>query len=446
MVDLMRAINMPQGWVFPDGEGGVAPRPRRFWGHVFGQTSDAVWAWVRPASGATRIEAVAWSGAHGMRIATDAGPDGVFFIAAMMERSWPSWVLLSEPGWVDFGRGLPPAWLDQPRRHTIDLEHLEAINPFDPLVEVFINETRRRDRGDPATLRDRIRALVGPALWDRMVASYAEARTRPVPGLTYGPEDPRPPATAEGRRLLQRHLREARRISQADAGLAATEILASSLATIRFSGEAASSLTAGSASVSGEGSALKPVSMYQVFHYERGRTSRVKRLAAALDMVVGGFGWTCYEPVRPVRLRPGLVEIPFPAWWIGPVSVTLRAAGARPARGPVVFTHVGQWTWTRPAPEHPQRPGDPDAPGHQSITYTFQRTPDATPLQVQTPAGWRVQAHMGLSPEAIDAAHDWVPATEEATEVIYRAYSEIHLRVLGKTWNDLESALGIRRR
>lgn len=40
LVDLMRAINMPRGQVFPDGEGGVAPRPRRFWGHVFGQTSD----------------------------------------------------------------------------------------------------------------------------------------------------------------------------------------------------------------------------------------------------------------------------------------------------------------------------------------------------------------------------------------------------------------------
>lgn len=432
LLDLVRALGTPLGFQAElRREGGRDPdsapperatraMPHTYWGHLPSGASGPLWVWLRPGSG-DRIRGMCYSGAVGVRLDEICGPRGIFLTASAMDCASPLHAVLAEPGWVDFGRGIPPAWLGARVKSFLQFRDLEFVKHHPRWMQFMTESLRRRDHGDPSTLRDRLAEVIGADDAERLTASYrrsaheatsrprATSRARVPPGMQVpprpqvpgGPTRPRPPATPSERRALHRRLREARGLSQA---------------------EAAAALTA----LSG---AAKPVSLHQVHNYESGRSKvqRLPQLPAMLDVIYGGWGWTCFEPVRLRRVAPGIVEAPFPPWWRGPVCVGVRPEAAGASDGAVTFA------WPASALAHQDLEGEPRV-------FTFCRATDE-PLRVQAPQGWAVQAHMGYDPDAIDANDDWAPATQIAGDRMFERMIDGWLAIVGKTRADLARAL-----
>jgi DNA-binding XRE family transcriptional regulator len=197
--------------------------PRRRWGHLFLREPGPAWAWVRPAAG-DRVAGYCGMGLLGMPFDEVTGPDGMFLTTPHTSARLPMRVMLSEPGRVDFGRGTVPSWLERPVKTSAGLADAELARH--PIIECFAQEIRDRDRGSAQTLRDRLRALVGPERWDRL-ESQVRRGEEPAGDAYHEPgTDPRPPDTAEERIALHRRMREARGMSQAGAAAAASALLA----------------------------------------------------------------------------------------------------------------------------------------------------------------------------------------------------------------------------
>lgn len=391
LVDLVRAIRTPEGF----------STPRLLWGHVFSRGPG--WVWLR-STGGRQLNAYAYSGPIGIAINEDVDPQGVFISVAFMDPDWPAFVVLTEPGWVDFGRGTPPAWLDRPVKSHEGLRDTDLTRADQRVMSFYMQELRRRDQGDPATLRNRLRSMVDPARWDALEESYLGSAGRSVStdGAVWatGPYPPRAPGELH---LLHRRLREARGLSQAEAAASSTALLGTTAGT-------------------------RPVSLHQVHNYEIGRASRIRYFPAILDRVYGAFGWTCYEEVAARRIGPRHFSVAFPKFWVGPVCITAVPVAADPLGGEIEFAW-NRWKLVREL--------------HPALTsFTFYCMPETWDLDVRVPPGWNIEAHMGQNPDALDANTGWVPVDEAASDEIFDEYVAGFLKVIGKTSDDLGRALG----
>jgi transcriptional regulator with XRE-family HTH domain len=405
LVDLVRAVGSPQR----SRDGAWVAGPRRSWGHVFPGEPGPVWAWVRPAAG-DRVAGYSRMGMLGMRFDEATGPDGIFLTEPYASSQMPLRVKLSEPGWVDFGRGTVPPWLERPFKTSAGLADAEVIIARHPAIGSYVQGFRDRDRGAPETLRDRLRTLVAPERWD-LLESQLHRREEPAGDADeQSGTDPRPPDTAAERTVLHRRLREARAMSQAEAAAAASALLAGP---------------------DGCGAAL--VTRQQVRYYEEGRSSRVRSLPALLDMAYDAFGWSCWEPVRVTRTGAGEFAADFPAWWVGPISVTAVPSAAFPSAGSLTVTSRNRRS------DHPLPVADSRAP----VTVEHLRMPGEPPLRLQAPPGWHLQAHMGHSADAIAADAIWRPADAEAADRLFELSAHTWLRLLGRTRADLDLVLRI---
>jgi hypothetical protein len=376
-------------------------QPRRYWGHIFREGPG--WVWLRP-DGGRRLRATAYSGPIGLTIDEEVGAEGVFISLAFMDPDWPGFIVLEEPGWVDFGRGVLPTWLDRPVKSHEGLRDTYFTAPDDRSVSYYIEQFRLRDRGDPATLRDRLRSLVDPVRWDSLEASFRRSAECPVPpGTAVSATGPYPPRTADERRLMHRRLREARGLSQSEAAAQATELL------------------------TGDREA-RSVTLHQVHNYEIGRASRIRHLPALLDLVYGAFGWTCFEPVAAERVEAGHFRVTFPHFWLGPVCVTASPSATEAPAGEITFNWA-RWGLVRELPA-------------AATSFAFYCMPNTGVLDIQVPPGWKVETHMGQNPDALDANSDWVPVDEAAGNEIFEEYLAGFLRLVGKTRDDLARALG----
>jgi transcriptional regulator with XRE-family HTH domain len=381
--------------------------PRRRWGHLFLREPGPAWAWVRPAAG-DRVAGYCGMGLLGMPFDEVTGPDGMFLTTPHTSARLPMRVMLSEPGRVDFGRGTVPSWLERPVKTSAGLADAELARH--PIIECFAQEIRDRDRGSAQTLRDRLRALVGPERWDRL-ESQVRRGEEPAGDAYHEPgTDPRPPDTAEERIALHRRMREARGMSQAGAAAAASALLA------RAGGPRAGRVT-----------------RQQVRDYEEGRASRVRHLPALLDMACDAFGWSCWEPVRVTRTRNGEFEAAFPGWWAGPVGVTAVPPAAFPSAGSLTLISRDRRS------ECPL----PGAGSPAPVTFEHLRMPDEPPLRLRMPPGWYPQAHMGHGADAIDADVIWRPADADAAGRLFDVSVRTWLRLIGRTRADLDRVLGI---
>jgi transcriptional regulator with XRE-family HTH domain len=419
LVDLVRAVASPQCY----RDGAPAAAPRRSWGHVFLGEPGPAWAWVRPAGG-DRVAGYSRMGLLGMHFDEVTGPDGIFLTTPYASSRLPLRLTLSEPGWVDFGRGTIPSWLDRPFRTSAGLADVEVVAAGHPIVGHYARRIRDLDQGDPGTLPERLRSLVGPERWDRL-ERQARRCPRPAGGPRRGAaNDPQPPGTAEERMTLHRRLREARGMSQAGAAAAASALLAR---------------------VGELGSAR--VTRQQVRNYEEGRASRVRYLPALLDMAYDAFGWSCREPVRVTRTGAGEFEADFPGWWVGPVGVTAIPSAAFPSPGCLTLTARNRradcllpGTDSRtPAADSRTPAADSRAP----VTVEHLRMPDEPPLRLRVPAGWHLQAHMGHSAVAVDTDAMWYPVDDEAAGRLFELSVQTWLRLLGRTQADLDRVLKI---
>jgi len=405
LVDLVRAIGSPQG----SRDGSWVAGPRRHWGHVFAGNPGPVWAWVRPSAG-NRVGGHSRMGVLGMRFDEVTGPDGIFLSHPYASPRLPLRVALSEPGWVDFGRGTVPPWLERPFKTSAGLADVEVIITRHPVIGWYMQGFRDRDRGTPETLRDRLRTLVGAERWDLLESQLRRrAESASDAGQSAG-TDPRPPEVAHERIALHRRLREARAMSQADAAVAASALLAGA---------------------GGPGEIR--VTRQQVRNYEEGRASRVRYLPALLDMAYGAFGWSCWEPVRVTRNRAGEFEAAFPGWWVGPVGITAAPSAAFPSPGSLTLASRN-------------RRFDcalPSADSRAPRTVEHLRLPGEPPLRMRVPPGWQLRAHMGHSAGAMDADAIWRPADAEAAGRLLEVSLQTWLRLLGRTDADLDRALRI---
>jgi transcriptional regulator with XRE-family HTH domain len=402
LTDLALAIGLPQGSYGGSGAAG----PRRRWGHVFLGEPGPVWAWVRPAA-SDRVAGYSRMGLLGMRFDEVTGPDGIFLTHPYASSRLPLRVTLTQPGWVDFGRGTVPSWLDRPVKTSAGFVDVEVIIPRHPVIGSYVQGFRDRDHGAPETLRDRLRTLVGPERWDLLESQARRQQTPYDDAQQNAGTDPRPPDTAEERIALHRCMREARGMSQADAAAAASALLAAG--------------RAGAARITRQ----------QVRNYEEGRASRVRHMPALLDMVYGAFGWSCREPVRVTRIDAGMFEATFPGWWVGPVCVTAVPAAAFPSRGSLTLISRNRRS------DCPLTATGSRAP----VTVEHLRLPGEPPLRLQVPPGWYPRAHMGHGADAIDADTIWRPADTEAARRLFELSVQAWLRQLGRTEADLERAL-----
>ncbi|GIH15442.1 helix-turn-helix domain-containing protein [Rugosimonospora africana] len=418
LVDLVRALGTPDGYRIdlPSRDaGGVSTQriPRTYWGHLFSGSAGPVWVWVRPASGA-RVRGSCYAGAVGVRVDEVAGPPGVFLTGAFMDYEWALHAVLAEPGWVDFGRGVPPEWLGAQIKTFNQFRDLEFINPHPRWLRFCVDSLRLRDHGDPSTLRERLGELIGVSNADRLEASYHRCvgQASPAPAtaephrdrhvtVSGGPAGPRPPATQDQRRALHKRLREARGLSQSEVAAGLTVL----------------------------GGTARPVSLHQVHNYESGRSKahRLPQLPAMLDVLYGGWGWTCFEAVRVRRVAQRVIQATFPSWWRGPVRVSVHPQIPAVAGEGITFS----W-W-------PSMSADREL-GAEPAAFTVCRVSDE-PLRVQVPDGWSVQVHMGYDPDAVDANDDWVPASELAGDQIFDHVLGGWLHLISKTKADLDRAL-----
>jgi hypothetical protein len=295
--------------------------------------------------------------------------------------------------------------LTEQARSVSYLSRAEFVHAGDRQLEYFAREVRERDQGDPATLVDRLRALAGPAIWDRAAASWLRGAA-PVSRLRVAPatDEALLPSTAAERRESHRLLRTALGFSRADTAAAVSRLL---------------------------GPGARPVTEHQIYHYEDGRISRIRHLPALLDRVYGADGWTCLEPL-PVRIAgPGQVVVDFPSFWIGPVRVTAEPSEPAPAAGTIAFT-MGRWE---------NRGGLRLAPTGRAQAFRFCRTPGEPTLRFSVPDGWTIRVDMGHDPDAVVASNDWSPAAAHSDEVFDLSMDSL-MRTVGRTRADLDEALG----
>lgn len=431
LVDLLDAIG-------PSRVDDEAPLPWRFApqlrmrGHALTHGSGPMWAWIRPYQH-TRVVGRFQSGPLAIPFDHEVDQGGLFITVPYLDARLPAWVTLEERAWLDFGRGMLPTWLEQPRLTAAQLADVGPADLVCPDVGLVVDELRRRDQGDPATLRDRIRRIFPQGDWELPLSSELPDQhpnvppAQPVPSAA-APDPPAapagagpggaslesvgfpgaqwPPALVE-RCVLHGELRRVRRMSQADGAIAVTRLL-------HRSGQ------------------QDLVTREHVRDYEEGRAVRIEYLPALLDLVYGAFGATCCEPVRTQHVGTEAFEVEFPPWWAGPVHITADPLTPAPSPGALRITAKHRRVLV-PLPACSLEP----------VVVQVLKMPRERRFRLHLPTGWSPAVHLGLRVDAIDGNKLWRPTGPTAIQYFFDAAQNTWLRLAGKTETDLNNALQI---
>lgn len=280
--------------------------PGRIWTNVYPGESTPVWMWLRSPSPTLTIEAE-W-GQYRIEAELELGVNGVLVTLGASVADSPVLVHLSEPGWVDFGRGAAPP--DMAGLPTLDA--YEAMRPgtdrggFQDLLSKSIAEHLDQPRPLHA------RSLSPKAL--QSVRTFLEEVDR----LEHREGAKTWPPVSEGIESVDRSrftlMRHARRLSLLDtvqrlAGL--TDTIVSKDTLRRFESD--------------DGQPHDPL------------------LPAALDHVLGGNG---HLAMTKVGSGHGPGEVYFPRYWLAPVWLSFDRNGGGGANGnaeSVVELHWGGW-------------------------------------------------------------------------------------------------------
>jgi transcriptional regulator with XRE-family HTH domain len=348
----------------------AAFEPRLSWSHNFTEEAGPVWAWLRPASTAGQVLAeLSWGPVH-TRVDEGCSADGLFVASPVSPANPPLHVRLDAPGWVDFGRGVPPTALGLP---IIDAAQIvpdadggahDSRWLFDATAPLFarLQAIFRRLSGSRRSLRpyfSTLSPLTGDEQPDALSGSEDE------PGLVVEPSE-------------LRRIREARNLSREDVAREASKL-----------------------------DRAHEVDAHIIRNLEHGRSPRVVGLLSRLDMIYRADGRLGVETVRAEPVRPGLWLARFPEYWIGPVWVNF--ASRRPTTEAIADVVITWFPWrTR-------------LRVHHGTSVTFRRaTFDAAAPEISVPPGWLVQVGVGLPRTAHDVNADWRPAGRRAVVVLLR--------------------------
>ncbi|GAB3883814.1 helix-turn-helix domain-containing protein [Terrabacter terrigena] len=387
--------------------GTSALEPRTRWSHAFHGSAGPVWAWVRPPR-AGRVQGLARLRVFALGIDHEVGPEGLFVQAPRLDPNWAVTVHTQTPVWVDFGEGVPPDWLGVPRISSAALRDVVLSHPGDPMLTLVVDSVQGLAGGNTGALRTRLRRLVDAQRWDLLEAQWRRGEDAAPPPVAS--DGPRPPRSAEGQRALHRRLRNARGMSQAETAAAVTRLLHERLPTAPVTGH------------------RRPaVSMMQIHNYESGRRARVPHLPALLDRAYDAYGFSCFEPVRTSRVRHDTVATIFPDFWLGPVTLAVRAVTEEAGPGPL------RLSWRNRRIEVPL--------ASASLSLGCLRFPEDGDLTVRLPQGWTADVRMGYDPDAVELVTDWVPVSPEVgLAVVDRVVSSLGLAV-GVSESDLQWAV-----
>lgn len=355
LVDLAMALGTPK-----------ALPPRTVWAHNYSESGGPVWMWLRPEPGAGRVRAVARWAAFAYDCAEVCDDRGIFCTTRMSMANPALWVVLREPGWVDYGEGELPAELGL--RQVDGMAVSRVVGDGHSAAGLVAPSVVDRYLSDATFAEDVAEFFAdGPDLihgifstrrgWDR------------IDDLTDRPRGPSPEIGPHFTGEQYRTLREGRGLSQNDAAMLATELLPDDR---------------------DRRGRVRKVTAENIRGVEEGRNPRPRYLFSRLDRVYRADGRTGTELVEP-EPRGDAHVFDFPTFWIGPVWFAIDASDDRPA--------VVRIDWHESHKEIKVAGG---------AVVTCRRPIRARyPFIVSCPAGWRVTGGMGLMPDAEDVNLGW---------------------------------------
>lgn len=387
LVDIAAALDTPQG--LPS---------RRVWTHNFSDEGGPVWAWLRPAT-AGRLQAVLRWGAFGLDLRERCTARGLFVTVPTSMRNPAAWVILRAPGWVDFGRGRPPAALGIPIIEALDHATVtDGPHSAAGLVSRAVSERYRSD----AAFATEVQRLFGarPDIVDRVFSTSTGWQQI----LDVGPAPAR-----RGRRAGAQTLPSA-----TFSGAQYTALRVARHMSLREVADAATALQPDI-----------PVSDDHVRRLEGSGAPRLPRLRSRLDAIYRADGRTCTETITPRRdpTIGGRWVLEFPGYWVGPVW--LQVDGPAGATADVVLEWEDSYL---PLRVHPGR------------LLTCRRAHRAAPpARLSLPAEWTLSAAgVGAREHAVDINWGWYGLDAEADST---PVHERFLALFGRTLDELHEAI-----
>ncbi len=339
-------------------------RPRHVWTYVYPGASTPVWLWFR--SPTARIDVIGEWGVARMEPTFDLGPNGAFVTLSVSVGESPIVIALSEPGWVDFGRGrLPPSIPGAEVVSAVDL--LLRSSASGTFMDLFVGNLAGRLRSQRSK-----EMVTFAAMAPRILGSFVSRRYKSRPDKPAEPEWP--PALRvrnDDDRAKFATLRHSRGLSLADVVdlLVKQTDLSISKETLRR------------------------------FETDVGQPHD-RLLPAALDQVLDAAGTLAVEELRRDR-GEGLIS--YPRFWRGPVWLSFEGpAGQWP-----VTLRWGDWDRTLTV----------EPPGLFWFTCS---TPEA-PVRVVADDALTWSGGLGMRAGAVSIHQNWSPAT---IDVARRALGE----------------------
>ncbi len=308
--EVLGADGVLAGWLWSFGTP-VGLQQRRIWSNTFRGESTPVWMWIRSPSPRLVVEAE-W-GMYRFEGELDLGDNGLLVTVGVSIEESPVVVQLSEPGWIDFGRGDIPDHVEgAPVVDALDMVMPSSANgDFTELLST--NLVARFGQERPPQISSLSAQDLKPVetLIERLDRPGSERSRQPAPALPGSwPELNEGVDEAEERSKYTR-LREARRLS-----LAETSHRLAVMTTTRAGKD---TLRRFEANVGDPHDPLLPV---------------------ALDHVLGANG---YLALAEIASGHGSAAVQIPPYWNAPVWITFTAARDNLGPRPVAELHWGKW-------------------------------------------------------------------------------------------------------
>lgn len=359
IVDLARAIGTPN--VFS---------PSKSWAHNFQPPHGPNWIWIRFPQPSPIVEVQMRCGAFSLFLNKRIDDEGIFVTAPYSTSTPPILVKLSEPGWVNFGRGVIPEALGFEL-----VSGLEEASRSERLRR-FVESVTRSSLTEGQPWKENVRSFLGIGS-KTAVATSEVVMDYPTPISTspmFGEEIDRN-LTLKGEWLNAIRLSEG--MSLREVANLATELDPSS-----------------------------PVSHTTIQRLEEGKHVReFQSINLRLDTIYGADGRTCLtEGFKVGGSNPP--QFVFPTYWVGPVWLELKRTKGN-STGDV---HLKWGGWQRKF----------KLTGNVILSFRkCERKPHIDPLLVLPPLGWTVKCGVGWPNEVTDINDDWMPSTAEFMNLIF---------------------------
>ena len=301
----------------------------------------------------------------GSRLDRECGRDGVFLGCPVSTDHPAIHVQMNRgPGWADFGRGVIPDGLNVTVLPVLPMLHFfgvrqAAVGAFSDALHSILGSNHLFERLASFAGRrsDVIKRAVVQFAADPDVKNLAD-RGKWHTGL-----DPSDRFDCQD----YRRLREARGMSLRDVARAVTDLLPES-----------------------------PVDDDRIRRFELGRQTRVEYLRSRLDTVYGADGRTCWEEIDVRESSPGQAQVTFPAFWVGPVTITaFKKSGTSEPFQQITITWA-EWE------THVQLKTGTTVTLRQCSSRSRQ-------VRVAYPPSWGISAGIGYEASAVDINSGWHP-------------------------------------